>query len=329
MLAAPPGPYSRSMSAPEAVPVPAPAGIVVTDVARSFGSVQAVRSVSFEARPGEVTGLIGPNGSGKTTLLLMLATLLVPDRGEIRIGGHNPVTDSRAVRALLGWMPDVLGSWPTLTVRTSLELTGRLYGFDRSRAAARATELIGTVDLAPLADQATRVLSRGQKQRLSLARALVHDPRVLLLDEPASGLDPGARIALRVLLRRLAAEGRTIVVSSHVLAELDELADRAVFLEAGESVSADRIEAAKRTERGWRIRSLDPPALHDSLVAAGVAAESIALDPQGLVVPIAGDDRAAALLAALVTAGVPITSFAPAVGELEHTFLDLNAEGSR
>jgi ABC-type multidrug transport system ATPase subunit len=147
---------------------------------------------------------------------------------------------------------------------------------------------------------------------------------VLLLDEPASGLDPGARIALRVLLRRLAAEGRTIVVSSHVLAELDELADRAVFLDAGSSVSAERIEAAQRTERGWRIRALDAQGLYRALVESGIDAARIQTEPQGLVVPIAGDDHAAALLAQLVRAGIPVVAFAPAVGDLEHTFLDLS-----
>jgi ABC-type multidrug transport system ATPase subunit len=307
-------------------PVPHPEGldIRVTDVARSFGTVHAVRSVSFEARAGEVTGLVGPNGSGKTTLLLMLATLLVPDRGEIRIGGHDPVTESTAVRMQLGWMPDVLGAWPNLTVRRSLELTARLYDMARPAAADRAAELISLVDLDELADQPTRVLSRGQKQRLSLARALVHDPRVLLLDEPASGLDPGARIALRVLLRRLAAEGRTILVSSHVLAELDELADRAVFLDAGVSVSAERVEAAQRTERGWRIRALDGQGLFRALAESGIDAARITTESHGFVVPIAGDDRAAELLARLVRAGIPVVSFAPAVGDLEHTFLDLS-----
>ncbi|QEO09550.1 ABC transporter ATP-binding protein [Protaetiibacter larvae] len=312
------------MSTSQTAAPPSEVGVVVDDVARSFGAVHAVRSVSFEAFPGQVTGLVGPNGSGKTTLLLMLATLLVPDRGTIRIGDYDPVAQSRAVRGLLGWMPDVLGSWSALSVRASLELTGRLYGLSRAAASIRAEELIALADLAPLANQATKVLSRGQKQRLSLARALVHDPRVLLLDEPASGLDPGARIALRVLLKRLAAEGRTIIVSSHVLAELDELADRAVFLEAGSSVSEDRVEAAKRTERGWRIRALDASGLYRELIASGIDAASIVREPQGFVVPLAGEDRAAELLAALVKAGVPVSSFAPSVGDLEHTFLDLN-----
>lgn len=313
--------------APLAGTTTAEADIRVTDVARSFGEVHAVRSVSFEARAGEVTGLVGPNGSGKTTLLLMLATLLVPDRGEIRVGGHDPVTESAAVRAQLGWMPDVLGAWPNLTVRRSLELTARLYDIGRAAAAERARELVALVDLVELADQPTRVLSRGQKQRLSLARALVHDPRVLLLDEPASGLDPGARVALRLLLRRLAAEGRTILISSHVLSELDELADRSVFLDAGVSVSAERLAAARGAERGWRIRSLDAEGLPDALASAGVDTSRVVRDPHGLVVPLAGEERAAEVLAQLVRSGVPVVSFSPAVGDLEHTFLDLSGRG--
>ena len=304
-------------------------GIIVRGAGRSFGDVHAVRDANLEARPGEVTGLIGPNGSGKTTLLLMLASLLVPDRGTISIAGHDPVTESREVRAVMGWMPDVLGSWPTLTVRATLELTGRLYGFDRERSRRRAAELIELVDLAPLADRPTRVLSRGQKQRLSLARALVHDPHILLLDEPASGLDPAARVALRRLVRRLADEGRTILISSHVLAELDEMADTAIYLDAGVTASEDRIAATKVSVRDWRVRSLAPEKLRAALIAAGVDGAGIVDDGPGLIVPLVGEPAAVELLAALVRKKVPISSFAPAVGDLEHTFLDLSGEGGR
>ncbi|MEZ5190218.1 MAG: ATP-binding cassette domain-containing protein [Schumannella sp.] len=190
--------------------------------------------------------------------------------------------------------------------------------------------LIDLVDLAEQADQPTRVLSRGQKQRLSLARALVHDPRVLLLDEPASGLDPGARVALRVLVRRLASEGRTIIVSSHVLAELDEMADDAVYLEAGVSASADEIAATRTSMRDWRVRSLDPDALRGALVSAGFPANEQRMEGAGVLVALPGEEAAAKLLAALVRKKVPISSFAPAVGDLEHTFLDLSGqEGAR
>ncbi len=232
-------------------------GIVVTSVARSFGDVHAVRDASFTAEPGRVTGLVGPNGSGKTTLLLMLASLLAPDTGTISVAGHDPLGDPIGVRTAMGWMPDTLGSWPTLTVRESLALTGRLYGMRSPAARARAAQLIELADLGELADRPTKVLSRGQKQRLSLARSLVHDPQVLLLDEPASGLDPGARIALRELLRRLATEGRTILVSSHILAELEEMTDAAVFIEAGVTVSAERIAQTKVGAREWRYTTVD------------------------------------------------------------------------
>ncbi|MGN6325302.1 ABC transporter ATP-binding protein [Pseudolysinimonas sp.] len=299
-------------------------GIHVSGLARSFGAVHAVRDVTFDALPGRVTALVGPNGSGKTTLLLMLATLLRPDRGGIRIAGHDPVADPRAVRAAIGWMPDVLGSWAPLTVRATLRLTGRLYGIDRTAADDRARELIELVDLVPFAEQPTRVLSRGQKQRLSLARALVHDPSVLLLDEPASGLDPAARAKLRTLLRRLAEEGRTVLVSSHVLAELEEMADDAVYLEGGVTASDERIEAARARARPWRIRSLAPGGLPAALAAAGVPAEAIRTAPNGLDVDVATDEAAAALLRILVGAGEPVLSFAPAVGDLEHTLLDLD-----
>jgi ABC-2 type transport system ATP-binding protein len=293
-------------------------GIVATGLARSFGPVHAVRDVSFEARPGEITALIGPNGSGKTTLLLMLATLLEPERGDIRIAGHDPVTDPVAVRRMIGWMPDVLGAWAALTVRATLELTARLYGIPKSDAADRATELIELVDLVALADRPTRVLSRGQKQRLSLARALVHAPEVLLLDEPASGLDPAARVALRKLLRQLADGGRTILVSSHVLAELEEMADAAVYLEEGVTASAERIAAARAAGREWRIRSLDPEALRTAL-----GAKASRWDGADAIVAPKDDKAAAKLLARLVADGVPVIAFAPAVGDLEQTFLGL------
>lgn len=299
----------------------APQGITVAGVSRSFGSVHAVRDATLTVPPGSVTALIGPNGAGKTTLLLMLASLLAPDTGTMTIAGHNPVTDPHRVRAAMGWMPDVLGSWPSLSVRASLEVTGRMYRMSRPAAAARANELIDLTGLEALADRPSRVLSRGQKQRLSLARALVHSPSVLLLDEPASGLDPAARVALRVLVRRLAGEGTAILVSSHVLAELDEMADAAVYLADGVTASAERIAEAGASARSWRIRSLDPGSLEDALRASGVAAQS---DHLGTLVQVASENAAAQLLGALVTAGVRVSAFGPAVGDLEHTFLDLS-----
>lgn len=304
------------------------AGISVRNVARAFGGVAAVRDVSFDAHPGTVTALIGPNGSGKTTLLLMLASLLRPNAGSIRIAGFDPVQSAADVRAALGWMPDTLGSWSALTVRSTLETTARLYQMSRSQAADRATELLSLVGLTELAKHPTRVLSRGQKQRLSLARALVHNPSVLLLDEPASGLDPAARVQLREIVRQSAAAGSTVLVSSHILAELDEMADAAVYLSQGVSASAASVDAARRSARPWRITSLDGRALERALVEVGFVEGQILFDRADVVVPVFGDDAAADLLSALVTRGIRVSAFAPAVGELEQTFLDLNAGAS-
>lgn len=301
-------------------------GIVARGVKRSFGNVHAVRDVTLEAREGAVTGLVGPNGSGKTTLLLMLASLLQPDEGELRIGGIDPIADPAGARALLGWMPDALGAWQTLTARETIVTTGRLYDLDRDRAAARAAELLGIVGLEDLADAPARVLSRGQKQRLGLARALVHDPRVLLLDEPASGLDPQARIDLRLLLRRLAAEGRTILISSHILSELEEVVDDAVFLIQGETVSSERVAAAASRGRMWRLRLADRDATAAALPVAhalGWDVNHIPIERRDLLLHFATDTDAAAGVAALVRAGLPVAEFSAATGLLEHTFLDL------
>ncbi|WP_292833373.1 ABC transporter ATP-binding protein [Microbacterium sp.] len=302
------------------------AGIVARGVRRSFGDVHAVRDVTLDVREGAVTGLVGPNGSGKTTLLLMLASLLAPDAGELRIGGVDPVADPAAARALLGWMPDVQGAWGSLTARETLVTTGRLYDLDRDQAAAGAARLLTEVGLADLADAPARVLSRGQKQRLGLARALVHNPRVLLLDEPASGLDPQARIDLRTLLRRFAAEGRTILISSHILSELDEVVDDAVFLEQGVTVSADRIAAAAGRQRAWRIRLADLDARAAVVPVAralGLDAALLPIDRRDLLVSFDSDAAAAAGLTALVREGLAVAEFSAAMGLLEHTFLDL------
>ncbi len=305
-------------------------GIVASGVRRSFGSVHAVRDVNLEARAGAVTGLVGPNGSGKTTLLLMLASLLAPDAGVLRIGGLDPVADPAGVRRIVGWMPDALGAWPSLTARETLVMTSRLYGIAPADAERGAARLLDELGLAELADTPARVFSRGQKQRLGLARALVHNPSVLLLDEPASGLDPQARIELRTLLRRLAGEGRTVLLSSHILSELDEVVDEAAFVVEGTSVSSDRIAQAATRVRTWRIRLADRDATAAVLPVAqtlGLDAALVPIDRRDLLVAFDSDGAAEAALGALVRAGLPVAEFAAATGLLEHTFLDL--EGGR
>lgn len=298
--------------------------IEAVGLSRSFGGVPVVRDASLGVGPGRITALVGPNGSGKTTLMLMLATLLRPDSGTVRIAGHDAGTDTQAARAALGWMPDVLGSWPSLTVRETLLAICSMYGMRRDAAAGRTEEMLARTGLAGLAAQRTETLSRGQKQRLSLARALVHEPRALLLDEPAAGLDPEARLSQRRMLKDLAAGGTAILVTSHVLDELDEIATDVVFLRDGRTEAQDTVQAALRQGRQWRIRAVDPEALAGALARLGVAASAQpSLSGRVSTVEVADETAAASLLSALVAQGVQVLDFSPASSALEQAFVSL------
>jgi ABC-2 type transport system ATP-binding protein len=333
-------------------------GIVTRGVTRSFGSVLALAGVDLEARPGAVTALVGPNGSGKTTLLLVLAGLLAPDAGSVSVGGVDPAVHGPAARAVTGWMPDSFGTWDSLTAREVLTTFADAYRLPPATIAGRVAELLDTVHLAEYGDRPASVLSRGQKQRLGLARALVHDPRVLLLDEPAAGLDPRSRVDLRQLVRRLADEGRTVLISSHVLSELDEMADEAVFLSHGRSVPGLGLGlgAATAGRRTWHVRALRVGALHAWLSSVGAAwrpdddgvassdpapaspyarpapPQAAGVPPEGddrpggVLIEVDGDEGAARLVRDAVAAGVPLVSIAPAGGALEQAYLALDAE---
>lgn len=293
-------------------------GIVVTGVHRAFGDVVAVEDISLVARPGEVTALIGPNGAGKTTLLLMLATLLVPDRGTITIDGFSPVDDPREVRRRIGWMPDGFGTWDALTVREVLHTIGAAYDLPAAEARSRTDEVLEQVHLTDLADRRARVLSRGQKQRLGMARALLHRPSTLLLDEPASGLDPRSRIELRDLVRGLAAAGTTVLVSSHILAELQEMADRAVIVSRGRTVETQAVDGVAPVSRTWRISALDRGRLVTFLGESGLPWRDAGT---AVDVELGGDTDAAELLERLGGSGARVTAYAPLHGEMEAAYL--------
>jgi ABC-2 type transport system ATP-binding protein len=300
-------------------------GVVAHGVRRRFGSVEALRGVDFTARYGEVTGLVGPNGAGKTTLMLVLATLLLPDAGTVRVAGHDPAHDTAAVRSQLGWVPDVFGVYDNLTVREYLVFAGAACGLGAG-ARERADELLGLSRLQEYADRPVHVLSRGQKQRLGFVRSLAHRPRVLLLDEPAAGLDPYSRVELRDLVRQLAAEGAAVVVSSHVLSDLEQMADRVVFVDRGVTVGERRIDDMARTAgpRIWRVRVLNPPDLVAALDRHQYSHG--ASTPVGVDVELLSDEEAADLIAGLVSDGVRVVSCAPLTSSLETTYLELTGD---
>ncbi|TLM87266.1 ABC transporter ATP-binding protein [Pseudarthrobacter sp. NamE5] len=301
-------------------------GITANGVSRSFGTVRAVEHMDFHAPAGKVTALIGPNGAGKTTLLLMLASLLAPDEGTISVGGLDPLRQRTEVRGRLGWMPDTLGVWESLTAREILTQMARFYRLPAQGIGQRVSEMLERVRLGGLADQPARVLSRGQQQRLSLARALIHDPSVLLLDEPASGLDPGSRVELRIMLRQLAAEGKAVVVSSHVLSELDEVADGAVFVNKGRTVRQQTTAQAAAEGRRYAISGPDAAALAAKLTEFGLTFRREDGRHPDVSLMLQSDGDAERLLRDLVLAGVGISSFAPATGALEETYMNLEGE---
>ncbi|HOC13449.1 MAG TPA: ABC transporter ATP-binding protein [Propionicimonas sp.] len=301
-----------------------PPGIEAMGLARAFGDVRAVDGITFTAPAGAVTALIGPNGSGKTTLLLLLSGLLKPDAGKAIIAGHDVESENLSARSHVGWMPDAFGTWDALTCTEILTTFAHAYGIPRAGTLGLVDDLLRRVHLTEFAHRPARVLSRGQKQRLGLARALVHDPQVLLLDEPASGLDPRSRIELRDLLRDLAREGKTVLVSSHVLSELEELYDHAVFLSRGRTVDASAAGASGSVQRGWRLDAIDPVGLRTFLDDAGIPWTG---QPNGeVVVQLSGYDSARELVRAAVGADVSLHTISPVSGRLEETYLSLNEE---
>ncbi|MCL2423777.1 MAG: ABC transporter ATP-binding protein [Micrococcales bacterium] len=312
---------------PSDAAVPQPPGICAEDVYRSFGAVRAVDGATFTAPSGAITALIGPNGSGKTTLLLVLAGLLQPTSGTVTVAGLDPQTVE--ARGRIGWMPDQFGTWDALTPTEILVTFAKAYGLPTAHARTRAVELLEQLHLTELAKSPARVLSRGQKQRLGLARALVHDPDVLLLDEPASGLDPRSRIELRDTLRAMANAGKTVLLSSHILSELEDVFDEAVFLDRGRTVVPDVSVTHPATTRGWRIAAIDAGALRTFLDRAGIPWQASAGASDEVVVALTGPQSAADLVKAALAEEVAVHTIAPVAGRLEEAYLALDREESR
>jgi sodium transport system ATP-binding protein len=215
--------------------------IAVDGVAKAFGrrrEIRAVDGVAFTAADGEVTGLLGPNGAGKTTLLRVLATLMVPDRGSAAVDGLDVVRDRYAVRRRIGVLSDARGLYPRLTARENIAYFGALQGLGGQALAARVDELVRALAIADIADRRVQGFSQGERMKVAIARALVHDPQTILLDEPTNGLDIMSTRALRALLRSLRAQGKCLLFSSHVMQEVSALCDRIVILGHGRVVAA-------------------------------------------------------------------------------------------
>ena len=311
----------------------------MTAIVRTEGLVKrydgtlAVAGVDLSVDAGEIFGLVGPNGAGKTTMLRILATLLRPSAGEAEIAGWSVTRNPDQVRAVLGFMPDVFGVYDDMKVWEYLDFFARCYGIPAAGRRRMIADLLELVDLGDKRDQYVQTLSRGMQQRLCLAHALVHDPQILLLDEPASGLDPRARVELRELLRELRSLGKTIVISSHILPELEELCTSVAIVDRGLVLAQGRVADIERRLRFGavlRVRLLaertDLEAARDRFATDADVASAVILEDGTIELGFRGDDEASArLLAESVRAGLPIASFARAASDLEELFLQVTS----
>lgn len=224
--------------------------IRVEGIHKSFGEVHAVRGVSFDARDGKITGLLGPNGAGKSTTLRVLCTLLKPDRGTATIDGADVVADSLAARQKIGSLPHESGLYPRLTARENIAYYARLCGLDRDHVEDRVDEIVKTLEIGDFADRRSKGFSHGQRTKVALGRALVHDPQNLLLDEPTTGLDVMATRSLRDMIEKLKAEGRCVLFSSHVMQEVAALCDDICIIANGKVAIHDSVDGIReRTGR--------------------------------------------------------------------------------
>jgi len=309
--------------------------IEVEALHKRFAGQVALEEVDFIVPKGEIFGFVGPNGAGKTTTIRILATLAVPDAGTATIGGIKVDDDPHSVRELIGYMPDFFGVYDRLTAEEYLQFYAACHGVAHRRRRAVARELLELVDLGDRAGDQVDTLSRGMKQRLCLARALVHDPSVLLLDEPASGLDPRARIEMRELIRELRRMGKTILVSSHILPERGELCTWVGFIDRGRMVAAGPMADIRNrvlVGRRLRVELVDADdvklfAARDQIAnRAGVI--EVELVEHALEVAVEEEFADQELLMALVQAGVAVRSFAPVTGDLSEAFMRLTGPGA-
>lgn len=314
----------------------------VKGLRRDYGALRAVDDVSFELEAGTILGFIGPNGAGKSTTMRIIATLDTPTAGQVTLDGHSLVDAPDKARPLIGYMPDRYGTYDDVTVLEFLDFFARAYGLQGQARTKRVASVMEFTGLLPLQDKLTSALSKGMKQRVALGRTLLHDPKLLILDEPADGLDPRARIELRELLRALADQGKAVLISSHILTELAEICDTCAIIEQGrllatgkvadllaQAAGASVVELMVRLfpgEEGEAVWARAERLLLEQPEVKQVAREGealrVRLEPgAGTASGNQADASAARLLTVLVGAGVPVCAFNHRERNLEDAFM--------
>lgn len=308
--------------------------IEMKQLTKKYGDFTALDSLDLTIGKGVVFGFVGANGAGKSTAFLLLATLLKPTAGDAFVNGHSIVTNPTAVRAAIGYMPDFFGVYDQLKTEEYLEFYGASYGLTEQERAERIAYLLRLVNLEDKRHEYVDLLSRGMKQRLCLARALIHDPQVLILDEPASGLDPRARSDMKDLVHQLKEQGKTVLISSHILPELAEMCDEIGVLDQGKCIARGSVDAIQGQLSGER--TLQMKVLQDMEVASKWLLEHPLIsavtpkDHQTLTVQFKGDTREqAVLLQQALAAGLPIYELSEQHEDLEDVYLAITKGVSR
>jgi ABC-2 type transport system ATP-binding protein len=301
--------------------------IEIRGLAKSFDGRWAVHGISFDVAAGDIFGFIGPNGAGKTTSIRIMSTLLDPTQGDIRVGGKSVIEDPEAVRKLIGYMPDAFGVYDRITVWEYLDFFAAAYGLSRRERRGTLEGILDLTDLRGLRDRLTAELSKGMRQRLCLAKTLVHDPEVLILDEPANGLDPRARIEFRALLKELRNMGKTIFISSHILAELSDVCTAVAIVERGRVVASGPLaDIRKALQPGpvLRLEVLGDPAKAVALLRGMPDAGEPKIEDGALLLPFSGTrDRIPEFLRAALERGVPVAGLTEVKTDLEDLFMKL------
>ncbi len=302
--------------------------IAVRDLHRSFGKIEAVRGITFEVHPGEVVGFIGANGAGKTTTMRIMATLETPDSGTVEICGHDIVNFPGKVRDRIGWMPDTFGAYPYMTVAEYLDFYGRAFGYRAEDRLARLEEVMDFTDLKEISDRPMNKLSKGMGQRLCLGRTLMHDPEVLIMDEPAAGLDPKARLEFKRLVRLLAEQGKTIFISSHILSELGEMCDSLLFIDAGRVVhqgTAASLQSGGDGRLLVHVQVSGDPELLRKWVESNPGIRLTEMLKNGARIDLGTDapDLAAGTLRRMIADGLAVSDFHREARKLEDAFVDM------
>ncbi|MDI9218749.1 MULTISPECIES: ABC transporter ATP-binding protein [Clostridium] len=304
--------------------------LVIKNLEKSYGKFKALNGLNLEIEKGEIFGFIGPNGAGKSTTMKIVSGLLSPDSGEVYVDGIDAIKNNKALKDKIGYMPDFFGVYDNLRAIEYLEFYASIYGIVGEEARKLSMDLLELVNLQDKWDANVDGLSRGMKQRLCLARCLVHNPELLILDEPASGMDPRARFEMKGILKNLKEMGKTIIVSSHILSELGEICTRIGIIKNGAIVCEGTVEDVMLRASGSapiNITVIEDPEKAIKVLKEIPDVKEISLDGNKITANVAGGDKEAKeILKALVTQEVSVIGFAKAVGNLEDVFIQITEE---